>query len=251
MTTTRTDRPQSGASPPTALRPVERQMVLVEQVVERLREAILSGEYPPESSLPSEGTLGKSLGVSYTVVREAMRVLRSQGLVEVSQGRRPRVKPAGPEVVRESMATMLRRGTQSLDELTELRRPLECEIAALAATRATPEQLAALEEAIEDQRTAATRDQQIVADMRFHELLAEASGNALFPLILSSVAGLLWESRRQAFANVGILHAVEGHRAVLEAVRRHDAPAAREAMLHHMQMIVQDLNVEEDGASQA
>jgi DNA-binding FadR family transcriptional regulator len=237
----RTDLPSRAPRRPTALRPIARRPVLVEQVVARLREAILNGEYPPDSVLPSEGTLCESLGVSYTVVREAMRVLRSQGLVEVSQGRRPRVKPAGTDVVRDSLETMLRRNSASLDDLTEVRRPLECEIAALAAVRATPEHMAAMEQAIADQQAASTRDEQVATDMQFHEWLARAAGNPVFLVMLSSVAGLLWESRRKVFAHVGIKHAIEGHRAVLEAVRRRDASAARQAMLSHMQMIVQDL----------
>jgi GntR family transcriptional repressor for pyruvate dehydrogenase complex len=228
----------------TALRPVRRQPELVQQVVERLREAIMGGEFPSQSVLPSEGKLAESLGVSYTVVREAMRVLRSQGLVEVSQGRRPRVKPAGPEVVRESLETMLRRTSHSLHELTELRRVLECEIAEQAARRAKAEPIEAMQAAIDDQKASVRLEQQIAADMRFHDLLAQAAGNTLFPLVLASVSGLQWEARRQAFVNVGISHAVEGHQAVLDAVKRRDGPAARRAMLDHMQMIVQDLKLE-------
>lgn len=229
---------------PPGLRPVRRQPELVGQVVDQIREAIFSGQFSPGSTLPSERLLGETLGVSYTVVREATRVLRSQGLLEMSQGRRARVKPAGPEVLRASLETMMRRTTTSLRELTDLRRLLECEIADLAAALATPQHVEAMQAAIDDLKTAFTLDQQIAADMRFHQWLARASGNALFAQVLSAVTELQWESRRQAFVNVGIGHAVEGHEAVLQAVRRRDRDAARRTMLEHMRMIVLDLNLE-------
>ena len=69
---------------------------LVQEVTERLREQILAGAFDADRSLPPEGQLGQALGVSRTVIREAMRILAAQGLVEVSQGRTPRVKPADP-----------------------------------------------------------------------------------------------------------------------------------------------------------
>jgi len=225
---------------PVALKRLQPRVALVEQVVERVREGIFAGEFPAGSELPSEGTLAKTIGVSYTVIREAMRTLRSHGLVDISQGRRPRVKPAGPEAVRETLDAMLRRSHSSLHELTELRRPLECEIVALAAQRATPTEIERMQETIERQAAAATLDGQIEADIEFHNLLAAAAGNKLFGLVLSTVWGLLWESRRQTISRVGIEHALAGHRAVLDAVRRHDAEAARRAMQEHVAQIVED-----------
>ena len=225
---------------PTALRQIKPRIALVEQVVERVRDGIFGGEFPPGSELPAEGTLARTMGVSYTVIREAMRTLRSHGLVEISQGRRPRVKPAGPDAVRETLDAMLRRSQSSIHELTELRRPLECEIAALAAERATPAEMQAMARLVEQQATAATLDAQIKIDLQFHVLLARAAGNALFELVMSSVWELLWESRRRTISHVGSDHALVGHCAILDAIRHHDAETARQAMLRHMEMIVED-----------
>jgi GntR family transcriptional repressor for pyruvate dehydrogenase complex len=219
-------------------------VALVEQVVESIRGGIFSGEFPPGGELPAEMKLAEKFGVSYTVVREAMRTLRSQGLVEISQGRRPRVKPAGPEAVRETLDAMLRRSHSSIRELTELRRPLECEIAALAAQRATPDTVEQLEQAIERQSAAETLDQQIEADIDFHGLLANAAGNALFGLVLSTVWDMLWESRRRTISSVGVGHALEGHRGIMEAVQSKDPEAARRAMRMHLEQIAEDIEQE-------
>lgn len=233
-------QPQSDSMASPALRRLEPRTALVEQVVERIREGIFNGEFPPDSELPAEGTLAKTIGVSYTVMREAMRTLRSHGLVEISQGRRPRVKPAGPDAVRQTLDAMLRRSDSSIRELTELRRPLECEIAALAAKRASPDEIRQLEHFIQRQEDSTTIDEQIAADVEFHLLLARAASNMLFELVMSSVWDLLIESRRRTICHLGSAHALSGHTAVLDAIKCHDSEAARQAMRQHIDMIVED-----------
>ena len=91
---------------------------LVDQVVTHLRARILAGE-----SLPSEGDLSESFGVSRTVIREAMRSLRAQGLVVMSQGSRPRVAEVDARPTVESRALLLARSRTTLLGLTEVRRP--------------------------------------------------------------------------------------------------------------------------------
>jgi GntR family transcriptional regulator, transcriptional repressor for pyruvate dehydrogenase complex len=235
-----TKRPRRGKAV-AALRRLRPRATLVEQVVERVRDGVFRGEFPPGSELPAEGTLARTMGVSYTVIREAMRTLRTYGLVEISQGRRPRIKPVGPDAVRQTLDAMLRRAQSSIRELTELRRPLECEIAALAAGRATPAETQQMADAVERQARAATLDEQIEIDIQFHVLLARAAGNVLFELVMSSVWDLLWESRRRTISQVGVAHALTGHREVLDAVRHHDVEAARQAMRRHIEMIVEDV----------
>ena len=72
-----------------------------------MREQIVSGEFASGGTMPPEGKLCETMGVSRTVIREAMRMLGAQGLVEVSQGRRPRVRPADPQTVVETFGTYL------------------------------------------------------------------------------------------------------------------------------------------------
>ena len=112
---------------------------LVEQTVAVLREQIVSGNFTAGGPLPSQGELCVELGVSRSVIREAMRTLQSQGLIEVSQGRRPTVLPAGPAAAIETLSTLVERSQVSLLQLLEVRQPLEVEIAAKAnKARITP-----------------------------------------------------------------------------------------------------------------
>ncbi len=213
----------------------------VAQVLEQLRDQIMVGAFGLDGVLPPEGTLAVDLGVSRTVVREAMRMLRSQGLVEVSQGKPPRVKPADPQTAIDSLRLLLRRGHGTLLHMVEARRPLESEIAALAAERATPEHLKQLEESIEQLTSARTLEARIEADVQFHRLLAESTGNPVFCLVLETVSGPLHQSRRRTIAQSGVEVAAHGHRAVLTAVHRRDGRAARAAMLEHLTRAERDL----------
>jgi GntR family transcriptional regulator, transcriptional repressor for pyruvate dehydrogenase complex len=230
-------RPSAGQS---ALRPLRR-LDLVREVSQRLREQIIAGDFDADGAIPSEGQLGQSLGVSRTVIREAMRSLAAQGLVEVSQGRQPRVKPADPQTVVDTFNTFVRRGDHSLLDLVEVRRPLEAAIAALAAQRATQADVEALEDAIRQQAAANTKRRRVATDLLFHDLLAKATGNPIFNLLLDAVGGLMRRSREETLVRAGVERSLAGHREVLAAVKLRDSEAARQAMLEHFVNAEQDL----------
>jgi GntR family transcriptional repressor for pyruvate dehydrogenase complex len=206
---------------------------LVRQAEERLRRQILKqGDH---DLLPSQGDLAATLGVSRTVLREAMKHLEAEGLVEIAQGRRIRVKPAGPQASMRSLDAMLRRSDASLAQLLEVRRPLEGEIAALAAERILPGELQILESTLIELRALRTLDRRVDSDLLFHRTLAEATRNPVFPLLLDTIAGLLRASRYASIGTHGIAAAVEGHQEILAAVKSRNPKAAREAMLRHLQ----------------
>ncbi|MBI4659478.1 MAG: FadR family transcriptional regulator [Verrucomicrobia bacterium] len=215
---------------------------LVATVLKQLTDEIMSGRFEPGVALPPEGELAKSHDVSRTVIREAMRSLRAQGLVEMSQGRAARVRPPDPEAVVASLDMLLRRNCATLLHLVEVRRPLESEIAALAAERANDEHLRQLERAVHDLGAASGLQDRIEADVRFHRILAEATGNPVFVLLLETLAGFLRESRQRTLAYSGVESALQWHRAVFQAVRARDANKAREAMQEHLRWAARDLN---------
>jgi len=218
---------------------------LVQEMVDQLREQIIAGRYGADGELPAEAQLSESFGVSRTVARESMRTLRALGLVEVSRGRRPRVRPVDPQIATDSLRSLLVRSTATIDHLGEIRRPLEVDIAGLAAENATEEQIDMMQQANQQLASERSIERQIAADTRFHEALATASGNPLFSVMLSSIAPLLDESRKQTISRVGSGRAIEGHVAILDAVRRRDPPAARAAMRRHLEMAAEDLGTDE------
>jgi len=194
--------------------------------------------------MPPEAKLSAKLGVPRTVIREAMRVLSARGLIEVSQGRQPRIKPADPQDIVRTLESFLQRSTHSLLHLIEVRRPLESEIAALAARRATSAQIAALEAANRRLAAAERIEARVDADMRFHDLLVEAAGNPVFILLLKALVNLMRRSRFETLSRTGVARALTGHQLILKAVQHREPEAARAAMLLHLSQAEEDLQKE-------
>lgn len=205
---------------------------LVKQAEDRLRRHIL--KKGPHDLLPSQGALAAGLGVSRTVLREAMKHLEAEGLLDIAQGRLIRVKPAGPQAALRSLDAMLRRSEGSLAHLLEVRRPLESDIAALAAERISPAQIQTLEASLAALDALTTLELRVDADLLFHRTLAEATGNPVFVLLLDTLSGLLRFSRYASIGTHGARAAVDGHREILDALKARDPRAAREAMLRHL-----------------
>jgi GntR family transcriptional repressor for pyruvate dehydrogenase complex len=215
---------------------------LVARVHNQWTQEILSGRLGPDAPLPSEGGLALSLGVSRTVVREAMRTLREQGLIEMSQGRAARVKSVSAQATIASLDALLRRSDGTAASLVEVRRPLEGEAAALAAERASREQIEEMLNAIQAMDRAVGLEQQVDADLNFHYCLARAAGNPAFYLLLETLAGLMRQTRRTTLSKTGVDAANSAHRAVLAAIVRRDPVAARAEMLDHLDHAWRDLD---------
>lgn len=208
----------------------------VAEVRRQLRIAILSNIFPESTPLPSEGKLATSFAVSRTVIREAMRSLRAEGLVEVSQGRRPHVKPATTRQSIDSLEALLQRKGVTLNQVYETRGPLEGHIAALAAERATDADLAALEssvERLEQVRQEQDWDHWFEADLAFHQVLASATGNPVAGLIQETLLRCMHHARQQTPRRIED-RAIQEHREILEAVRARNPKAARDAMRRHL-----------------
>lgn len=162
-------------------------------------------------------------------------------LIVMSQGARPRVAEVDLRPTVESLELLLKRSRTTLLQLTEVRRPLESMIARLAAERASAPQIAALRATIDDLERATTLADRVDADIRFHDLLAEATGNPVFSVLLQTLGGLLVESRRRTIKAAGPEPAIVGHREILAAVQRHDAKAAEAAMRRHLDWAGEDI----------
>jgi DNA-binding FadR family transcriptional regulator len=214
---------------------------LVERVVDELRGRIVSGAYGGAGELPPQGELCAEFGVSRGVVREAMQRLQSQRLIDVSQGRKPRVMPAGPEAIAESVHVQMQRTEATWRQLGEVRRTLEVEIAGRAAERIDSVKVRALEKTLAAMQATDDTAQQVAADMQFHRVLAEATGNPVYVFLLDALAALLRTSRERTIGVGGVEPAVRGHRKILAAVQRGEAAAARRAMAEHLDDALADL----------
>lgn len=194
-----------------------------QQVANMLRSAIIAGRFEPGQRLV-EKDLCERLGVSRPSVREALRELEAEGLIR-------NVPNRGPVVARVSL--------EEAASIYEVRGMLEGLAARRFAERATPEQVAAFEAAI-DMLDAAYRigdvDGILVAKAQFYRTLFEGSGNTIIPPILRTMHARINFLRHVSLSDPDRLpRSMAEIRAILEAVKRRDADAAFAASMLHVQ----------------
>jgi len=215
---------------------------LYEQIVSQIEESIFNGELKPGDQLPAERDLAQRFGVSRTAVREAVKALREKGLVEAFSGRGTFITNDTAHAVRQSLGSMSKIGPDGSAQLAEVREMLEPEIAALAATRAEPQHIETMREAISVMDGARNDpDAFIEGDLDFHLALAEAAANPIILSLIDSFVDLLREQRMRIFyveggPQRGQLH----HRRILEAIEQRNPEQARQEMRAHLQQVRED-----------
>jgi GntR family transcriptional regulator, transcriptional repressor for pyruvate dehydrogenase complex len=215
---------------------------LVLQVVTQLRESIVNRTYKQGDKLPPEGRMAETFGVSRNVIREAMRTLAGQGLVEVAQGRPARVCSPDPEILSGALNLLLQGNAKSsLLKLLEVRRALETEIATIAARERTKQNCERMRLAIDTLANVESIPDRVAADIAFHMELAGATQNPLFPILLSAVLPLFSEFISKVTVGDGSQRASATHARILDAVERSDSERARREVLNHLDIAEGDL----------
>ncbi len=213
---------------------------LYKDVAAKLLHEIQSGNYAIGARLPAERDLAVKYDVSRPVIREAIIALEVQGLVDVRVG-------SGVYVHSTTGQTSAPAGNVSAIELTEARLLIEAEVAALAASQITDEELAELETLVgqieQENKTAGGKEE---ADAAFHLAIARATKNSA----LVENVERLWElrntSRESALLHEKARHAnikpvVDEHTAILRAMQERDPAAARNAMRTHLLQVLDSL----------
>ena len=197
---------------------------------------VISGGLEPGERLPPERELCERLGVSRTVVREALNLVEARGLISIEHGRGAVVSGGGPRAVRDTLGLLLRVQPKTLWELLEMRGILEVEVAGLAAERAGPEDVGEMRVQVEKMRASIGAPEGYVdADVEFHALLARAAQNGVLLTMLEPVVDLLRTSRRVSAARPGnAQRALVEHERILASVEAGDAGEARRGMREHL-----------------
>ncbi len=216
---------------------------LYERIVSQIEQRIESGELKIGDQLPPERELADQFAVSRTAVREAVKALRQKGLVEIRPGRGTFITNGASDTIRNSLGMLMKMGaTKGSGNLVEVREILEPEIAALAATRITGEYISAMQDAVNVMDTALDNvDVFVEADLDFHLALAEGTQNPYIPILMDSIIDLLREQRkRTGLTKGGLQRGQIHHKKILDAVKRRDAQAARQAMQDHLKQVRKD-----------
>ncbi len=221
-----------------------------QSITDQLLAVIRNDKIAVGDRLPGEKALAKRLEVSRPVLREALRVLEAAGIVDVRPGKGCYlVDDCGSLTSNSVWLAWLTRYRIEVMEILEVRDALERKAAWLAALRATPEDIEAMERAVQDMKEVANSplpdpDQAYMLDTVFHRALYGATQNPLLMQLGSGVGGVLEADRR---ATMSIPHRIkksaQDHQAVLDGIKARDPQAAREAASAHIKQVIQDLSL--------
>lgn len=217
---------------------------LSDQIAQDIERRILAGELSIGDALPSERDLMAHYGVGRPAVREALLWLNKKGLLAVSNGDRTRVTEPDPKELLELLsgaARMLISQPHGVRLFQQTRNFVETAIARRAAQFATEQDIAELEEILVESET---HEHDLaafaVSDDAFHSRLARIAQNPLVDALYHAVLELLEDQRRMSLSHPTALGAAkQAHRAILEAIRRHDADMAEREMNAHLATVEQ------------
>jgi GntR family transcriptional regulator, transcriptional repressor for pyruvate dehydrogenase complex len=175
--------------------------------------------------------------VSRSSIRDAIRSLELIGMVEPRQGAGTIVKELTADAVVNPLANALKLKEDLVGELLDFRRMLEPPLAARAATHATADDVAEMDEILNRQEEKLRRGETTIPeDTSFHYAVALASGNSVVLKVLDIIMDMLRDSRERSLQVEGRPQkSLAGHRRILAAIKRHDAEAAKDAMRRHIE----------------
>jgi len=224
----------------TSFRPVHKRRAS-HAIVVQIQDLFISGRIRPGDRLPPERELAETFQVGRSTVREAFRSLEALGLIQVQPGMATFVaKPSTFERLMPVNGNSPHGAWDRQRQLLEVRLVIDPPVAALAARRATPEQLARLRAALDAQeRDLATGGSGLEADTDFHAQLFDASGNRFLNDIAEQVTVLLRDHRERFDTHDRRALSLSQHRRIFQAIEARNPTAAERRMRTHLQNIAE------------
>jgi DNA-binding FadR family transcriptional regulator len=218
----------------TMLKPVKKNSVRG-QVFWQLRDQIIRRTWPPGSKLPSEHELSRTMGVSRVSIREGIQHLVSLGVLETRHGEGTFVRELNGHVHFNALIPLLILDDIDILHVLEYRRIVEKGAAALAAERATGQDLVEME-AVYDQMVQVRNNvaEFARADLEFHLVLAKATCNPVIIKVNNVLRSILEVSMENIVSTLGMEDGLHYHRLIIEAIRVRDAQAAESIMQEHV-----------------
>lgn len=213
-----------------------------ELVAERLVAEIGDRRLRPGDALPTERELTQRYGVGRSSVREALRMLESQGLIE-SQGSGMFAVAAFRNPLNQSFSLLLSLDLSNMRELYEIRMLLEGELAALAAERRSDEDLGRMLTALQEMRDGLDSESRYIdADLRFHLAIADATQNRFALHMMEALRELFHRALMSVYNIPGSpAKSVEQHGLILDAIAGGRPQEARQRMQEHLIHVERDI----------
>lgn len=225
---------------------------LSERVTQYLIKHIQENDLKPGDRVPSEVQVSGELGISRGVVRQAYHALRKAGILEIAMGRSPRVGEVSHAAFTPLFAHALSTEQASVEDVLELRSAVEIHAAKLAATHRNSGHVETLRKAIEGMRkTVNDQDRFARIDVRFHQVLGNATGNPLFEIFSRALRGSYESSIRTGLRSRSTLAQIEKivdtHEAIVDAIEAQQPARARKLMALHFDEAKNALRVASKG----
>jgi GntR family transcriptional regulator, transcriptional repressor for pyruvate dehydrogenase complex len=202
----------------------------------RIQQMIETGELKPGDRLPAERELAEHFKVSRASLRAALHSIAGMGLLQFRHGSGTYITDGPPVLDEEPLSLLARLHGFTDDEMFEARRQLEVGVAALAAERATKEDVEKMQSCIDGM--AATLDnprKYLVHDVDFHRAVAIASKNPILGSLVEMVSAVLFRHRSRTVAHArDLAGTLTMHRRIAKAIAARDGERARDAMNQHL-----------------
>lgn len=211
-------------------------------IAQQIKQLIISKTLSPGDMLPSEPKLCKAFGAGRSTVREAVKILKAENIIEIKQGVGTFIVNT-PGVSKDPLGVTFMDKRLALLNLMETRLLIEPNIAALAAQRADSDNIKTIEDiVVKTDEILKTNQNHIEIDISFHNAVAEATHNdvlsRIIPIINESIK-LGYEETRDILGSFE--KATMYHREVFEAIKKRDSDAARKAMKKHIMQSMRDI----------
>ncbi|MFX0202742.1 MAG: FadR/GntR family transcriptional regulator [Candidatus Hodarchaeota archaeon] len=219
--------------------PVKNNIRVSKMIANQIEAKILRGELRPGDKLPSENELVEKFQSSRNTVREALRTLEASGLIKIKQGPfgGAFIEEFSPQFISDSLIRALKLGNVSISNLTQFRLAIEPYIAQTVASKGLQREIVSrLEENIGD-ATRLYKDNQVTGykNMDFHVILAEATENPVFVIVLNTLRAGLNEITPIAKVRKSIRNStIYYHKRILEAIKGKKPEEARQKMTQHL-----------------
>ena len=215
-----------------------------DQVFEQLRDLLFRGHFKPGEQLMTEREMASTLGVSRPTVREAINKLVAMGMLVHRQGQGTFVVSPADNAQNNPLAAVIDDHEMSLRELMEVRLGLECNAVALAARRATEDDLQELQKSLNEMIGEINQGGLgHHADVSFHMAISYASKNTVQVRIMRNLYDLMFYGIKENLQHLysdpaNLVKIAQQHTDVFDAIRRHDPQAAYQAMYDHITYVL-------------
>lgn len=215
---------------------------VTDQVIVQIKELLANGSLQPGDKLPSERQMADQMGVSRPSLREALRALEYAGVLK-SQPNGGVYVSDGTSALENNLQVAHLLKQFALEEMIEVRRIIEAASVRFAVERGNKEALLAIRREHEaSRRLIGDKAAFALSDFEFHRAIAEAAGNDILVTMLQTMRQMMRDF------NIQLLSTTEGreevfahHQAILDAIENHDADAAVDALINHLDNVVRTM----------